>query len=144
MSLTKSLKSKNYLYLLFFNLFVFNLNFAQCDTPNFTVTKINGTCQSNGSIAVTVPSSLDCSGWIAELVRTSDGNSTQLSIPTNGGTITFTSLTPNNYNVFLTNGITTFSYTQNPVNISTSYVPMTVSTTSTAPSCSVNRQQKVD
>lgn len=116
-------------------LFISLVGFSQCNTANFTVTKVNGTCFSNGSITVTVSTSTDCSAWVASITRPSDGFSTQLNIPTTGGSVTFNSLPPGNYNVSLSNGFTTLNYASNPLVISTSYVNMAISTSSTAPTC---------
>ena len=52
-----------------------SISFAQCNTANFTVTKTNGTCFSNGSITVNVPTSTNCTtgGWIAEIIKLPSG-----------------------------------------------------------------------
>lgn len=115
--------------------FISHVGFSQCTTTDFTVTKVNGTCFSNGSITVTVPTSTDCSAWVAVVNRPSDGFSNQLNIPTTGGSVTFSSLPPGSYSVSLANGFQTINYSNNPIAVTTSYVNMNISVTSTAPTC---------
>ena len=111
-------------------------SFAQCNTANFTVTKINGTCFSNASITVTVPTSSDCSQWVAEIVKTTAGSTPiVLTVPTTGGNVLFSSLTAGSYNISLSNGFTTVQYASNPVVLTSSYVNMSVSSTSNPPVC---------
>jgi len=109
--------------------------FAQCNTTNFTVTSTNGTCFSNGTITVSVPTSTDCSAWVAVINRPSDGFSTELNIPNEGGSVTFNSLPPGSYNVSMSNGFETISHPNNPVAVTTSYVNMSISATSSPPTC---------
>jgi gliding motility-associated-like protein len=117
-------------------LFVSLVGFSQCNTANFIVTKVNGTCFSNGSITVTVPTSTDCSAWVAEVVKTSSGSTpVTLTVPTTGGNVLFSSLTAGNYNISLSNGFTTLQYANNPVALTSSYVNMGVSSTSNPPVC---------
>ena len=112
------------------------VGFSQCTTTNFTVTKVNGTCFSNGSITVTVPTSTDCSAWVAEIVKTAAGSTPiALTVPTTGGNVLFSSLTAGNYNISLSNGFTTVQYANNPVALTSSYVNMSVSSTSNPPVC---------
>ena len=110
-------------------------SFSQCNTANFTVSKVDGTCFSNASITVNVPSSTDCSSWIAVINRPLDGFSSQLNIPTTGGSVTFNSLPPGSYNVSLSNGFQTINYSGNPLAVATSYVNMSISATSNPPTC---------
>ncbi|CAN1578545.1 hypothetical protein MCERE19_04362 [Spirosomataceae bacterium] len=112
-------------------------SFAQCNTANFTVTTTNGTCFSNGSITVNVPTSTDCTtgGWIAEIIKLPSGTPITQSVPTTGGAIIFNALQAGSYSVSLSNGFTTVPFASNPVALTTSYVNMNVSTSSTAPSC---------
>jgi hypothetical protein len=112
-------------------------SFAQCNTANFTVTTTNGTCFSNGSITVNVPTSTDCTtgGWIAEIIKLPSGTPITQSVPTTGGAIIFNALQAGSYSVSLSNGFTTVPFASNPVALTTSYVNMNVSTSSTAPTC---------
>jgi gliding motility-associated-like protein len=117
-------------------LFISLVGFSQCNTTNFTVTKVNGTCFSNGSITVVVPTSTDCSAWVAEIVKTAAGSTPiALTIPTTGGNVLFSSLTAGSYNISLSNGFTTVQYASNPVVLTSSYVNMSVSSTSNPPVC---------
>ena len=111
-------------------------SFAQCNTANFTVSNTNGTCFSNASITVTVPTSTDCSQWVAEIVKTTAGSTPiVLTVPTTGGNVLFSSLTAGSYNISLSNGFTTVQYASNPVVLTSSYVNMSVSSTSNPPVC---------
>ncbi|MFV0378128.1 MAG: thrombospondin type 3 repeat-containing protein [Mangrovibacterium sp.] len=121
--------------LVFFTILAFTADVnAQCDVSGFTVTKTNGTCSSNASIAVQVPGAVTCSGWNATL--TPVGGTLQiLTIPANGGPVTFPNLAAGSYNVSVTNGITTHTYSSNPIKLTTTYVPMQVIRTTTPTSC---------
>ena len=66
-------------------------SYAQCNTTGFTVTKTTGTCFSNATLTVKVPTSTNCSGWVAEIVKTPGGTPIQLSVQAGGGDVTFTS-----------------------------------------------------
>ncbi|WP_353168379.1 hypothetical protein, partial [Flavobacterium sp.] len=117
-------------------LFISFIGFSQCNTANFTVTKVNGTCFSNGSITVAVPTSTDCSAWVAEIVKTAAGSTPiALTVPITGGNVLFSSLTAGNYNISLSNGFTTVQYANNPVVLTSSYVNMSVSSTTIPPAC---------
>ncbi|UPZ17969.1 gliding motility-associated C-terminal domain-containing protein [Flavobacterium humidisoli] len=120
----------------FFLLATFTSVFAQCSTASFTVAKTNGTCFANGSISVNVPASVNCNGWRAELRKVSDGSVVVQSVPVLGGVVVFNSLQPDNYNVALTNGLSTILYSGNPVIITSSYVPVVITSSSKAPTCS--------
>ncbi|MCZ8228129.1 hypothetical protein, partial [Flavobacterium sp.] len=111
---------------------------AQCNTANFTVTQTNGTCFSNGSITVNVPASTNCSDWTAEIIKLPSGTPIQQSVPTTGGAVVFSALQAGSYQVTLSNPFTTVPYTSNPVVLTTSYVNMNISTSSTAPTCRNN------
>jgi uncharacterized repeat protein (TIGR01451 family)/gliding motility-associated-like protein len=109
--------------------------------PSFSVNSTNGTCLSNGSIEVTIPTPVDPNtyevGWIVELTNLSNTNSTPSSqtISSTGGVITFSSLSAANYRVVVKNSAST-SLTPVDRTITTSYVSITVpSITETAPSC---------
>ncbi|MFV0392169.1 MAG: hypothetical protein ACK5KP_09860, partial [Paludibacteraceae bacterium] len=110
----------------------FNAN-AQCNVANFTVTKQNGTCFSNGQISVTIPDATTCTGWIAILVPPV-GSEQSKSIPSNGGPVTFTSLAAGTYRVRVTNGVVVYNYAD-PIDLTTSYVNMNITSSSVRPSC---------
>jgi hypothetical protein len=130
------LKNKLNLFLFLFLLLLVNATVhAQCNTANFTVTKTTGTCFTNSSITVNVPTSSNCSGWVAEIIKLPSGKPIQQSVPTTGGIVVFSSLQAGSYQVSLANGFTTVPYSSNPVELTTSYVNMNISTSSTAPTC---------
>ncbi len=125
---------KNVALAIFF-LFISQLVGAQCTTTNFTVAKTNASCSSNGKITVTIPTSTDCTGWIAELVKQGGGGSSSVNFPVTGGAIDFNSLGPGNYDLRLTNGTTSINYSGNPIAITSNYVDMTYSFSTAPPSC---------
>ena len=126
---------RKYVAVAIFFLFISQLVSAQCTTTNFTVAKSNANCSSNGKITVTIPTSTDCSGWIAELVKQGGGGSSSINFPATGGVIDFTSLGPGNYDLRLTNGTTSINYSGNPIAITSTYVDMTYSFATAPPSC---------
>lgn len=109
---------------------------AQCPVADFTATPTNGTCISNGSIAVQIPDAVDCNNWAAILTPPSGAEQT-LAIAANGGPVVFGSLSAGNYQVRLLNvsSGSTIEYPGNPVSVTTSYVLPSISTTSTSTSC---------
>lgn len=126
----------------FLMLSLITFGFAQTITPltSYTVSDIDGTCTSNGSITISVPvltGSATYGTWTAQITRSgSNPSPVAQNVPSQGGEVIFNSLLPGNYSVLLTNGTTTLNYASNPVVITTSYVTMAVSATNTAPSCS--------
>lgn len=117
--------------------FISQIASAQCTSSTisgYTVASTPTTCSANGKITVTIPSSLDCSNWIAEIVKQGGGNST-VAIPQTGGAVEFTSLGTGNYSLRLTNGTVSINHPQT-INVSTTYVDMVYSFSSTPPSCS--------
>ncbi|MBP6271501.1 MAG: tandem-95 repeat protein, partial [Fluviicola sp.] len=124
-------------------LFVFSLiafvfqSYAQCNTSNFTVQSVQGSCFSNAEIKVTVPASTGCYGWVAEITKTG-GTPVAQNIPTIGGVVTFSSLQAGQYNVVLSNGFTTLTYSGNPVSVATTYTNMVVNISNLPPTCSSN------
>ncbi|MEM9142201.1 MAG: gliding motility-associated C-terminal domain-containing protein [Bacteroidota bacterium] len=107
---------------------------AQCDPNNFTVSATPGTCPANGNISVLLPGGAPCNGWLA-ILSNAAGLETVRSIPSNGDPVNFGSLAPGDYNVRLVNGPTEIQYPGNPVQISTSYQAMNISSVNSAPSC---------
>ncbi|WP_181452327.1 gliding motility-associated C-terminal domain-containing protein [Flavobacterium aquaticum] len=101
---------------------------------NFTATPTNGTCFANGSIAVQVPGAVNCSNWVA-ILTPSVGPQQQQNIPANGGPVIFNSLQAGSYNVSLFNGFTTIQAPNNPINISTTYVNMSITSNHTMTTC---------
>lgn len=122
--------------ILIVTLLLFSHNsFAQCNTTGFTVQSTNTTCSANGTIKVTIPTSTDCTGWIAEIVK-QGGGSSSINFPLTGGQIIFSSLGIGSYDLRLTNGVTSIDYPSNPIVISSNYVDMRYSfSTSALPSC---------
>ena len=126
-------------------LFISLVGFSQCNTANFTVTKVNGTCFSNGSITVGIPSGqTGCSTRFASLIPVTGPTNTPvpsqtqiLTFSETGGNITFQALPVGKYNIAVSDGTTTTNYANNPVIITTSYTPMTLTLSSTAPTCSL-------
>jgi gliding motility-associated-like protein len=120
-------------------------SFAQCNTANFTVTKTNGTCFSNGSITVVIPSGqTGCSTRFATLTPVTGPSNTPVTSQTQillfsdtGGDITFGTLPAGRYNIAVSDGITSTNFANNPVTLTTSYTPMTLTLSSTAPTCSL-------
>ena len=121
------------------------VGFSQCNTANFTVTKVNGTCFSNGSITVGIPiGQTGCSTRFASLTPVTGPSNTPvpsqtqiLTFSETGGNITFEALPVGNYNIAVSDGTTTTNFATNPVSITTSYIPMTLTLSSTAPTCSL-------
>lgn len=117
--------------------FFYNISNAQCSTaPTFTVTKTNGTCSSNATISVTVATSTGCSTYYAQIEKIG-GSTTVQTFPATGGTVTFTSLAPGDYNVLVSDGSSanTFVFAANPVVLTTSYTTLNFTTSSTPPTC---------
>jgi hypothetical protein len=114
--------------------FVSSLSIAQCNVNSFTATRTNGTCIANGSISVQVPGAVTCTNWIAILTPPS-GSEQTLSIPANGGPVVFNSLPAGSYTIRLTNGSSTIQNPTNPISVTTTYVPMSITSTNTAPLC---------
>ena len=114
---------------------IFNVK-SQCNAPAFTVIPNGGTCFSNASIDVQIPGASTCAGWTAILTKP-DMTESSLTIPANGGPVSFLSLPAGNYNVRLFNGITTHQFSGNPFALSTTYQNMNISSSSTSPICPV-------
>ncbi|UPZ17890.1 hypothetical protein [Flavobacterium humidisoli] len=123
---------KKYFWILL--VLVADIVYSQCNT-NFSVSVVAGTCASNASLVVKVPASSNCGGWFAQIVKTTGGFPVILNVPANGGDVVFNSLSAGSYNVSLSDGVTTVQYPSNPVSVTSSYVPMSFKTTSTAPTC---------
>ncbi len=130
----KEFQSYYLLVLLMLCAFAPNIASAQCDANNVIVAVAPGTCPSNGSIVVTLPGGPPCTGWQAILTNPS-GLETIRNVPDSGGPVIFSSLAPGEYGIRLVNGGTVLQYSGNPVTMTTSYVPMTISSSSSAPSC---------
>ncbi|WP_157490516.1 hypothetical protein, partial [Flavobacterium succinicans] len=135
-------------YIKIYTLLAFLTSFwglAQCNISNFTVTRTNGTCFSNGSIKVGIPTGqTGCSTRFATLVPVTGPSNTPVTSQTQtllfsetGGDITFETLPAGKYNIAVSNGITTTNFASNPVTVTTSYTPMTLTLSSTAPTCSL-------
>ena len=107
---------------------------SQCDPNNFTVTVTDGTCPSNGNIAVALPGGSPCVGWQA-ILTFPGGLETVLNIPDTGGPINFDNLAAGSYMVRLINGATEIQSPDNPITVTSSYQAMDISSTNTAPSC---------
>ena len=129
---------------LFSFFFLFSqLSNAQCTISGFTVTKTNATCFSNGEIKVGIPiGQTGCETRFATITpvtgtsNTPVPNQTQtLTFSTTGGDVVFGSLPAGKYNVAVSDGITTTNYASNPVALTSTYTPMTLSLSSTAPTC---------
>lgn len=139
------LKKKNIIVLLFF-LFLFESVSAQCTISNFTVTKTNATCFSNGEIKVGIPTGQSgCETRFATLVPVTGTSNTPVPSQTQtltfsgtGGDVIFGSLPAGKYNIATSDGITTTNYASNPVTITSSYTPMTLTLSSAAPTCSAS------
>ncbi len=141
------LKKKNIIVLLFFLfLFLFESVSAQCTISNFTVTKTNATCFSNGEIKVGIPTGQSgCETRFATLVPVTGTSNTPVPSQTQtltfsgtGGDVIFGSLPAGKYNIATSDGITTTNYASNPVTITSSYTPMTLTLSSAAPTCSAS------
>lgn len=123
---------------------VFEIGLAQCTISNFTVSKTNATCFSNGQIKVSIPTGQSgCDTRFATLVPVTGTSNTPvpsqtqtLTFPSTGGDVVFGSLPAGKYNIATSDGITTTNYPSNPVVLTSSYTPMTLSLSSTAPTCS--------
>ena len=119
------------------------LSNAQCTISGFTVTKTNATCFSNAEIKVGIPTGqTGCETRFATITpvtgtsNTPVPNQTQtLTFSTTGGDVVFGSLPAGKYNVAVSDGITTTNYASNPVTLTSTYIPMTLSLSSTAPTC---------
>ena len=129
---------------LLFSFFLFSsqINFAQCTISSFTVAPTNATCFSNGEIKVSIPTGQSgCTGNV-RLIPVTGANNTpvpsqtqQLTVPSSGGEVVFSSLPAGKYNIETFDGFTTYNYASNPVTITSSYTPMTLNLSSTAPTC---------
>jgi gliding motility-associated-like protein len=134
------------LVLFSFLLFFGQLSNAQCTISGFTVIKTNATCFSNAEIKVGIPTGqTGCETRFATITpvtgtsNTPVPNQTQtLTFSTTGGDVIFGSLPAGKYNVAVSDGITTTNYASNPVTVTSSYVPMTLNLSSTAPTCSLS------
>lgn len=114
--------------------FISQIASAQCNNiSGYTVVKTNTTCSANGTIKITIPNSIDCTGWVAEIVKQGGGTSTA-SIPQTGGDVIFTSLGVGNYSLRFTDGTTSITHPQT-ITITTTYVDMTYSFSTAAPTC---------
>nr|WP_299174586.1 gliding motility-associated C-terminal domain-containing protein [uncultured Allomuricauda sp.] len=108
---------------------------AQCDANNFTVTVSPSSCPGDGNIEVLLPGGPPCTGW--QVILTNPGGvETIRNIPADGGPIDFNSLAIGDYSIRLVNGTTELFYTNNPVQVTTTYQVMQISGSSQAPSCS--------
>lgn len=132
----------NKVFLFSFFLFSSQINFAQCTISSFTVAPTNATCFSNGEIKVSIPTGQSgCTGNV-RLIPVTGANNTpvpsqtqQLTVPSSGGEVVFSSLPAGKYNIETFDGFTTYNYASNPVTITSSYTPMTLNLSSTAPTC---------
>jgi len=129
-------------FLFFFFLLCLQENYSQCTVSNFTVTRTNATCFSNGDIRVSIPTGQSgCAGFvtITPVVGSSNTpvpNQTQTApFSATGGEVVFGSLPAGRYNVAVSDGFTTTNFASNPVTITSSYTPMTLNLSSTAPTC---------
>lgn len=133
-----SIKNRRYFIFLILSIFIFKASCLGAEPfTSFSIEIVNGNCLSNGIITLKFPAPTSGSyenGWTAEL--SSPNIQPQLiSIPTNGNSISFTNLSSGNYSLKITNGITTIQYANNPVNVTSTYVTMQTTDTSTAPTC---------
>ncbi|WP_460490212.1 COG1470 family protein, partial [Belliella aquatica] len=120
--------------------FISNTVNAQCTSiTSFTVSSQNATCTANGSITITVPtlSTGSYCTWTAQITRTGS-NPVAQNIPTSGGDLIFGSLLPGEYAILVTDGNTILTHSPN-VNVTTSYVTMSLMSTSVAPSCNTSQ-----
>ncbi len=134
----KGLKSLSF-YTVFALTFLFSFSVSsQCNLANFQVTQINGTCSADAQINVVVPGASTCTGWNAILTLPGGTVLSREILPDgtlNGGP--FSSLPAGSYTVHLWDGTTAMQWGSNPIILTTTYVPMTVSNSSLlAPSCS--------
>jgi gliding motility-associated-like protein len=119
---------------------------AQCTISSFTVTKTNAACFSNGEIKVGIPTGQSgCETRFATLVPVTGTSNTPVPSQTQtltfsgtGGDVIFGSLPAGKYNIATSDGITTTNYASNPVTITSSYTPMTLTLSSAAPTCSAS------
>lgn len=113
---------------------------AQCDANNFTVTVSPGICPADGNISVLLPGGPPCNGWQAILTNPG-GVETIRNIPSDGSPIGFNSLATGDYAIRLVNGATVIPYPNNPVQVTTTYQAMNVSSSNQAPSCPISAAQ---
>ncbi len=133
----------NKVFLFSFFLFSSQINFAQCTISSFTVAPTNATCFSNGQIKVSIPTGQSgCETRFATLTPVTGSSNTPipsqtqtLTFSSTGGEVVFSSLPAGKYNIATSDGITTNNYASNPVTITSSYTPMTLNLSSTAPTC---------
>lgn len=107
---------------------------AQCDANNFTVSATPGICPADGNISVLLPGGSPCNGWQAILANP-NGVETIQNVPSNGGPVNFGALVAGDYAIRLVNGATVIPYPSNPVQVTTSYQTMDISSTNQAPTC---------
>ncbi len=137
---------RNKVLLFSFFLFIVQITYSQCNVSSFVVVKNNATCFSNGDIRVSIPTGqTSCETRFATLVPVTGSSNTPvpsqtqtLTFPSTGGEVVFGSLPAGKYNIATSDGITTTNFASNPVIITSSYVPMTLNLSSTAPTCSVS------
>ncbi|UII78334.1 gliding motility-associated C-terminal domain-containing protein [Flagellimonas sp. CMM7] len=134
------MKVKYLLTFLILWIFGFTTVQAQCDANNFSVTVTSGSCLANGTISVLLPGGAPCTGWQAILTNPS-GVETIRNIPSDGGPIDFNSLATGDYSIRLVNGATVIPYPNNPVQVTTTYQAMLISSSSQAPSCPIGADQ---
>lgn len=89
-------------------------------------------------ITATISNPSSTTGWNASITLEGAANPIQIiSVPSNGGNLSFTNLGSGNYFLRLYNGIHTINYNNGtPVNLTSSYVTMSATATTTAPTCS--------
>ena len=115
--------TKSKLLLFTFLLFISQLSNAQVDPSSFTVEPTNGTCLSNASIKVTVPTGNYKLGWKVYISRTGF-TPVEQAVPVIGGDIYFNSLAPGIYTVELTDDSTPLP--TKTVTLITNYVDFTL------------------
>ncbi|MBL4745920.1 MAG: hypothetical protein JKY08_06105, partial [Flavobacteriaceae bacterium] len=108
---------------------------AQCDINIFTATQIEGSCVQDGAVNVEVTGATDCSIQVFAYIReTGASQNLDFISLTTTGTGTFLNLAPGNYDVLLKQGSTVSSIRQ--VTVSSTYVPMVLTTNSINTTCS--------
>ncbi|MRH99404.1 T9SS type B sorting domain-containing protein [Kriegella sp. EG-1] len=109
---------------------------AQCDITNFTATPVTGSCVQDASINIQISGATDCQTvpTFAEIFSTGETTAINLITISETGSGTFPNLRPGNYDVVIRQG--NESASQENISVTSTYTPMTLTSSSTNTSCS--------
>ncbi len=126
-------KRLNALLIIFLTLFSSITALSQCDPNNVQVFTFDGRCPANGRIVAILQGGSPCVDHFAVLT-TPAGVEITLNVFDNG-VVAFNDLAPGDYNLRFINNGSTVQYQNNPITVTSTYVDMDISFSSTEPSC---------